>query len=80
MTSELQESKDFLDEAQRVARTGSWMLDLTTNEMRWSAETYRIYGVSAGTPLIHEAFLQHVHPEDLDAVDRAWQATLKGER
>jgi len=80
MTSELQESKAFLTEAQRVARIGSWMLDLTTNEMRWSAETYRVFGVSSGKPLNHEAFLQHVHPDDRDTLDRAWWGAHKGER
>ncbi len=80
MTSELQESKAVLTEAQRVARIGSWMLDLTTNEMRWSAETYRVLGVGAETPLNHEAFLQQVHPDDREALDRAWRGARKGER
>ncbi|MFH1602325.1 MAG: histidine kinase, partial [Pseudomonadota bacterium] len=74
-----QESKAFLTEAQRVARIGSWMLDLTTNEMRWSAETYRVLGANAGTPLNHEVFLQHVHPDDRDAVEKARRMTHKGE-
>jgi PAS domain S-box-containing protein len=79
-TAEVQARETDLNRAQFIARVGSWALDLTTNEMQWSAETYRIFGVSGGTPLNHDALLQRVHPDDRDAVDQAWQAALKGGR
>ncbi|MEK7875967.1 MAG: PAS domain S-box protein, partial [Pseudomonadota bacterium] len=79
-TAEVQAREADLDRAQSIARVGSWTFDLAGNDRRWSVETYRIFGVSEGTPPNHEAFLQHVHPDDRDAVDRAWQGALKGER
>ena len=79
-TAEVQAREADLNEAQSIARVGSWVLDLQGNEMRWSAETFRIFGVHGGIPLDGDAFLQHVHPDDRDAVDRAWrEAVLKGE-
>ncbi len=74
----LRESKEDLDRAQAVARTGSWRLDLNRDEFAWSTETYRIFGIPPGTPLNHERFLTAVHPEDRERVDRSWRAALGG--
>ena len=71
-------SREDLDRAQAVAQTGSWRLDVRRNELVWSDETYRMFGIPAGTPLTYEAFLAVVHPEDRERVDRAWQAALRG--
>jgi two-component system, cell cycle sensor histidine kinase and response regulator CckA len=35
-----------LEEAQRLAGLGSWFWDLTTGDVAWSRETYRIFGVA----------------------------------
>ena len=37
----------LLANAESVARVGSWELDLKTRELRWSAETYVLHGVTA---------------------------------
>ena len=74
----LRESQQDLARAQAVSHTGSWRLDLRKNELRWSDENHRIFGVPLGTPLTYEAFLAVVHPEDRDAVDREWKAALGG--
>ncbi|MGC1585971.1 MAG: PAS domain S-box protein [Rhodomicrobium sp.] len=74
----LRESREDLDRAQAVARTGSWRLDVNRNELTWSAETYRIFGVQAGTPLTYESFLDTVHPGDREFVDRSWNAAVAG--
>jgi PAS domain S-box-containing protein len=68
-----------LNRAQAVARTGSWRLDVRRNELRWSDETHRLFGVPKGTPLTYEAFLSRVHPEDRALVDARWVAALRGE-
>ncbi|MBU2019822.1 MAG: GHKL domain-containing protein, partial [Bacteroidetes bacterium] len=39
-----------LKEAQEMARIGSWVVDVHTNEMKWSDEVYRIYGMEMGDP------------------------------
>jgi PAS domain S-box-containing protein len=75
----LRESERDLNRAQAVAKTGSWRLDLRRNELLWSDETYRIFGIPRGTPMTYEAFLAAVHPDDRAYVDQTWKAALQGE-
>ena len=75
----LGESREDLNRAQAVAHTGSWRLDVRKNELLWSEENHRIFGIPQGTPLTYETFLATVHPEDREYVDREWTAALRGE-
>lgn len=68
-----------LNRAQSVARVGSWRLDVRRNELRWSDENYRIFGVPTGTPMTYEGFLACVHPDDRAYVEGKWKAALCGE-
>jgi hypothetical protein len=43
LSGNLQESKAWLEEAQRVAHVGYWVWDLQTNRVIWSDETCRIF-------------------------------------
>lgn len=74
----LRQSETDLNRAQAVAQTGSWRMDMRQNQLHWSDETYRIFGIPLATPLTYEAFLAAVHPEDRDRVDQAWKASLAG--
>jgi PAS domain S-box-containing protein len=60
----LQESEAYLAEAQRLSQTGSFGCRLSTGEMFWSEETFRIYGYDRSTQPAVERVLQRVHPED----------------
>jgi diguanylate cyclase (GGDEF)-like protein/PAS domain S-box-containing protein len=71
-------SEDNLKRAQEIGGVGSWSLDLSSNQLQWTDETYRIFGIPPGTPLAYREFLQHVHPEDRDRVDQMWQRALGG--
>src|SRR5688500_17699053 len=54
-----------LVEAQRVARLGSWRLDINTNTIRWSEELYRIFDVEkAAFDSTYGSFLARIHPDD----------------
>ncbi len=75
----LRESAADLRQAQEVGHIGSWHLDIANNSLRWSEETYRIFGVAPGTPEYYRHFLDCVHPEDRDAVDEAWSAAMRGD-
>jgi PAS domain S-box-containing protein len=75
----LRDSQQDLKHAQAVAHTGSWRLEVERNELLWSEQTYRMFGIRLGTPLTYEAFLARVHPEDRRYVDEAWMAALHGE-
>ena len=75
----LLENEQDLNRAQAVAHTGSWRLDIQRNQLLWSNETYKIFGIPMETPMTYETFLSSVHPEDREYVDRKWMAALRGE-
>ena len=76
----LRESEASLNRAQEIAHIGSWRLDVSHNQLTWSNEVFRIFGVPKGTPLTYESFLGSIHPEDREAVDKAWAAAMRGAR
>jgi two-component system, cell cycle sensor histidine kinase and response regulator CckA len=58
-----------LVEAQRIAGLGSWEWDVAADEVRWSEEMVRIFGIEEPPPrLTYEHFLQRVHPDDREMV------------
>ncbi len=76
-----QASEARLIEAQRIARVGSWELDLSTNVLRWSDEVFRIFEIDPRSfAASYEAFLATIHPEDRPRVDDAYQRSLRERR
>jgi PAS domain S-box-containing protein len=75
----LRESQEDLNRAQAVAQIGSWRLDVQRDELLWSDESHRMFGIPKGTPMTYETFLSCVHPDDREYVDQKWQAALQGE-
>jgi formate hydrogenlyase transcriptional activator len=65
---ELHRSRAYLTEAQRLSLTGSFGCNLSTGEMFWSEETFRIYAYDRSTQPAVERVLQRVHPEDRASV------------
>ncbi len=65
----LQQSEAQLAEAQRTAHIGHWEWDIISNEVTWSPELYRIYGLTPDNFTVTiETYLSHVHPGDQDHV------------
>jgi PAS domain S-box-containing protein len=62
-----------LKEAQRVAHIGSWIWDLRTDEVKWSEELFRIYGLdpSRPPPGYRGEFQQLLTSDSMEAVDAA---------
>ncbi|MCT7956938.1 PAS domain S-box protein [Laspinema palackyanum] len=62
----LHQSQNALVEAQRIAHLGNWSLNLLTQKLIGSKETFRILGFESepNDPTYRE-FLQRIHPEDL---------------
>jgi PAS domain S-box-containing protein len=76
----LRRSEASLNRAQEIAHIGSWQLDVTRNQLTWSDEVFRIFGVPKGTTLTYESFVGSIHPADREAVDKAWTAAMQGAR
>ena len=60
----LRQSEMFLAEAQRLSHTGSFGWRVSTGEIRWSEETFRIFAYDRATKPTVELVLQRMHPED----------------
>jgi diguanylate cyclase (GGDEF)-like protein len=73
----LRRTEKRLAEAQRLARLGSWELDLAKNVLWWSDEVYRIFEIDPGQPASYEAFLESVHPDERDFVHRAFVESVE---
>ncbi len=76
----LRESAHQLSEAQAMAHLGNWQANMSTGEVIWSDEVYRIFGYVPG---IFEpspnTFFDAVHPDDLPQVlECGKQAELHG--
>jgi PAS domain S-box-containing protein len=78
MEMALRESQDDMQRAQAVAHVGSWKSNIQRDEILWSDETYRIFGVQPGTRITHQIFRSMVHPDDLELVDPARQEASPG--
>src|SRR6201997_2258598 len=78
LSRDLQESKAWLEEAQRVAHVGYWVWDLETNRLIWSDETYRIFGLPPQEGLIDlDKLREMIHPEDREAVFRTAEEAIR---
>jgi len=67
----------YLAEAQRLSHTGSFGWKVSTGEIIWSEETFRIFQYDRMTKPTMELALQRVHPEDVafvkQTIERASQ-------
>jgi diguanylate cyclase (GGDEF)-like protein/PAS domain S-box-containing protein len=66
---ELRRSRRRLEQAQAIAHMGSWEWDVRGNNVSWSDELYRIYGLEpGGFGATFEGYLERVHPDDRERV------------
>jgi PAS domain S-box-containing protein len=66
----LQQSEAYLSEAQRLSHTGSFGWRVSTGEIIWSEETFRIFQYDRTTKPTVELILQRFHPEDAALVQQ----------
>jgi PAS domain S-box-containing protein len=66
----LRREKAYLEEAQRLSRTGIFGWRPASGELIWSDETFRIYGYDKANRPTIDSSLSRVHPEDVAAVRR----------
>ncbi|MCK5133754.1 MAG: PAS domain S-box protein [Candidatus Sabulitectum sp.] len=77
LVRDLRESRENLNEAQRVAHIGSWSLDIVSNALTWAEETYRIFEMDPQQCSISfETFLNAVHPDDREFVSNAYTKSV----
>ncbi len=64
VNEDLRRSQAHLAEAERLSHTGSFGWQISTGEIQWSEETFRIFQYDRATTPTVERVLQRVHPED----------------
>ena len=75
--AELQRRWQYLAEAQRLSHSGTFGWKVSSGELVWSDETYRILGFTRETNPTLDLVFERIHPEDRDRMqeikDRAAQ-------
>jgi PAS domain S-box-containing protein len=70
-----------LEEAQRLARLGSWHYDLVAGTTLWSAQMFSLFGLDpADGPMPFGRWQERVHPDDADVVRDARRQVLRHRR
>jgi PAS domain S-box-containing protein len=70
LTKELRRREAYLAEAQRLSHTGSFGWNVSTEEIFWSDETFRIFQCDPDTKPTLEFALTRVHPKDRELVQQ----------
>jgi PAS domain-containing protein len=71
LNEELRRSQAYLAEAQRLSHTGSFGWTISTGEILWSEETYRILEYDRAAKPTLELVLLRIHPEDRAVAQQA---------
>jgi PAS domain S-box-containing protein len=68
LNAALQISETYLAEAQKLSHTGSFGWNVSSGEVLWSEESYRIFEYDRATSVTMEIVLNRVHPEEVALV------------
>ncbi len=60
----LEQNREDLNQAQRVANVGSYSRDIPDGSFELSEQGYRIFGIPLTEPITFDRQLQSIHPED----------------
>jgi PAS domain S-box-containing protein len=70
LTQELRRREAYLAEAQRLSHTGSFGWDVSSGEIFWSDETFRIFELDPKIEITIELIVERTHPDDREAVQQ----------
>jgi len=68
----LRRNERYLAAGQKLSHTGSWALNVSSGELFWSQETFRIFGFDPAKTIasLVETFLQRIHPDDRPGIEQ----------
>jgi len=69
----------LLNKSQEIGLMGSWDMDIQNDILVWTDENCRIFDVPLGSVGNYEMFIDKVHPDDRDYVNKKWAAAMSGE-
>ncbi|WP_276166825.1 PAS domain S-box protein [Zobellia alginiliquefaciens] len=75
--NELLNKNKLLDYAEEITKMGNWQWDLSTNNVKWSANLYRIYEHEENAPITFQTYFDYIHEEDKPKVTEKVEILLK---
>jgi len=79
LARELRRREAYLAHAQRLSHTGSFGWNISTGEIFWSDETFRIFEFAPSSEVSLHMILERVHPQDMPSVEMAMAAATRAE-
>jgi PAS domain S-box-containing protein len=80
MTAQLLENEYLYKRAEAITHLGSYKWNLETNELAWSDELYRIYGLNPQQEISFEYISSFNFPEDTPVVRREYTTAIQGKK
>ena len=75
---ELRRSEAYLAEAQRLSHTGSWAWNVSTGEVFWSRELFRIFGLDPERTALNIDLIKKLrHPEDRPFAEQTFDTAVR---
>lgn len=76
----LRESEQQLRMAQLAANMACWEWDITADRLSWPKELYEVVGLNPGLPRSLQTWMEHIHPEDREAVSQQMRQALASQQ
>ena len=76
LDKELRASEERLTFILESAGLGTWDWNLVSGRLVWSQRCLEMFGLQPGTEMSYERFVQAVHPDDRNEIDRAVKRVL----
>src|SRR5260370_38925165 len=80
LARELGRRESYLAEAQRIRHAGRFGWRVSSGEIFWSDETFRIFEFAPSSKVSMPMILGRVHPQDMPSGEMAIGAATRGER
>ena len=73
----LRRNEVYLEEAQRLSHTGSFGWQVSSGEIYWSEETFRIFQIEPAAQTTLERAFERIHPEDRQMVRQTIESAAR---
>jgi PAS domain S-box-containing protein len=77
ITDQLKLSKERHARAQRIGNIGHWVLDIATNEIEWSEQTYSIFAKPLDFKPTFDSVIASILPQDTEGVKEAISLSIE---
>lgn len=78
---EINKSEERYRKAEALGKMGNWELNIKTGQLSWSDQIFRIFDIDTNsTQDNYQAFLDSIHPEDMEAFKKSQEDALAGRR